>query len=68
MNLMQYIITFFWSFLLVSMLNYVVSSVLSVDFNFMNGVIVSLVFSVLVIIIAAIIPNESTPEAEAEHH
>ncbi|AMO84443.1 YjzD family protein [Solibacillus sp. FSL W7-1472] len=65
---MQYIITFFWSFLLVSMLNYVVSSVLSVDFNFMNGVIVSLVFSVLVIIIAAIIPNESTPEAEAEHH
>ncbi|MEK5184139.1 YjzD family protein [Solibacillus sp. FSL R5-0691] len=65
---MQYIITFFWSFLLVSMLNYVVSSVLSVDFNFMNGVIVSLVFSVLVIIIAAIIPNESTPETEAEHH
>ena len=65
---MQYIITFFWSFLLVSMLNYVVSSVLSVEFNFMNGVIVSLVFSVLVIIIAAIIPNESTPEAEAEHH
>lgn len=65
---MQYIITFFWSFLLVSMLNYVVSSVLSVEFNFMNGVIVSLVFSVLVIIIAAIIPNESTPETEAEHH
>lgn len=65
---MQYIITFFWSFLLVSMLNYVVSSVLSVDFNFMNGVIVSLVFSVLVIIIAAIIPNESTPDMEAEQH
>ncbi len=65
---MQYIVTFFWSFLLVSMTNYVVSSVLGVNFNFMNGLIVSLVFSVLVIIIAAIIPNESTPEAEAEHH
>ena len=65
---MQYIITFIWSFLLVTMLNYVVSSVLDVDFNFMNGVIVSLVVSVLVIIIAAVIPNESTPDAEAEHH
>ena len=65
---MQYIITFFWSFLLVSMLNYVVSSVLDVNFNFMNGVIVSLAFSVLVLIIAAVIPNESTPEIEAEHH
>lgn len=65
---MQYIITFFWSFLLVTMLNYVVSSVLGVNFDFMNGVIVSLVFSVLVIIIAAVIPNESTPEVEAEHH
>lgn len=65
---MQYIITFFWSVLLVSMLNYVVSSVMNVDFNFMNGVIISLAFSVLVIIIAAVIPNESTPDAEAEHH
>lgn len=65
---MQYIITFFWSFLLVSMLNYVVSSVLDVNFIFMNGVIVSLAFSVLVLIIAAVIPNESTPEIEAEHH
>ncbi|MEK4424174.1 YjzD family protein [Solibacillus sp. FSL K6-1523] len=65
---MQYIVTFFWSFLLVSMLNYVVSSVLAVDFNFLNGVIISLAFSVLVFVIAAIIPNESTPEFEAEQH
>lgn len=41
---------------------------MNVDFNFMNGVIISLAFSVLVIIIAAVIPNESTPDAEAEHH
>ena len=65
---MKYIITFFWSFLLVTMLNYVVSSVLGVDFNFMNGVYASLAVSVLVFLIAAVIPNESTPDAEAEHH
>ena len=65
---MKYIITFFWSFLLVTMLNYVVSSVLDVDFNFMNGLYVSLAVSVLVFLIAAVIPNESTPDAEAEHH
>ena len=65
-NLMQYIMTFFWSFLLVTMLNYVVSSVLGVTFDFASGAIISLVFSVLVIIIAAIIPNE--PVADADHH
>ena len=63
---MQYIITFFWSFLLVTMLNYVVSSVMGADFNFVAGAVISVVFSVLVIIIAAVIPNE--PVADAEHH
>ena len=63
---MQYIITFFWSFLLVTMLNYVVSSVLGVDFNFVAGAVISLVFSVFILIIAAVIPNE--PVAEADHH
>ena len=58
--------TFFWSALLVSMLNYVVSSVLGVEFNFMNGLIVSLVFSVLVLIVATIIPND--PVEHTEHH
>ncbi|HWL22598.1 MAG TPA: YjzD family protein [Ureibacillus sp.] len=63
---MQYIATFIWSFLLVTMLNYVVSSVLGASFDFVTGVIISLVFSVLVIIMSAIIPNEPTPEAD--HH
>ncbi|MEO4054249.1 YjzD family protein [Solibacillus sp. CAU 1738] len=63
---MQYIMTFFWSFLLVSMLNYVVSSVIDVPFNFADGAIVSVAFSVLVLIIAAIIPNE--PVADTDHH
>lgn len=63
---MQYIATFFWSFVLVTMLNYVVSSVLGVHFDFVTGAIISLVFAVLVLIITAIIPNEPTPDAE--HH
>ncbi|EON73457.1 YjzD family protein [Lysinibacillus sphaericus] len=64
---MQYIVTFVWSFLLVSMLNYVVSSVLGVPFDFQTGAIISVVFSVLIFVIGAIIPNEPTPEA-ADHH
>ena len=63
---MQYIITFFWSFLLVTMLNYVVSSVMGVDFNFVAGAVISVVFSILVLIIAAVLPNE--PVADADHH
>ena len=63
---MQYIITFVWSFLLITMLNYVVSSVLNVPFDFMTGVIVAVAFAVLVLIITAIIPNE--PAEQAGHH
>lgn len=58
--------TLVWSFLLVTMLNYVVSSVLDADFNFATGAIISVIFTVLVFIISAIIPNEPTPDAE--HH
>lgn len=64
---MQYIMTFVWSFLLVSMVNYVVSSVLGAHFDFMNGVYISLVFSVLVFFIGAIIPNEPVPDADHHH-
>lgn len=67
MKLMQYIVTFIWSFLLVSMLNYVVSAVIGVPFDFQTGAILSVVFSVLIFVIGAIIPNEPTPEA-ADHH
>lgn len=64
---MQYIMTFVWSLLLISMLNYVVSSVLNVPFEFMTGVIVSVAFSVIVLIIAAVIPNDPAVE-HADHH
>ena len=63
---MQYIMTFVWSLLLISMLNYVVSSVLNVPFEFMTGVIVSVAFAVIIFIIAAIIPSE--PVEHAKHH
>lgn len=62
---MQYIMTFVWSVLLVSMLNYVVSSVQNVEFVFMNGIIMSIPVAIMVLIIAAIIPNE--PAAKAHH-
>lgn len=61
---MQYIMTFIWSFLLVSMLNYVVSSVQNVPFDFTLGAILSVAFAVLVFIMSAIIPNEATPETK----
>ncbi|WP_369823351.1 DUF2929 family protein [Sporosarcina sp. P17b] len=51
--------TFVWSFLLVAMLNYVAGSIGGTEFDFMAGVTVSIVLAVLVLIITAIIPNES---------
>jgi len=49
------------------MLNYVVSSVLGAPFDFKVGAIISVVFSILIFVIGAIIPNDPTPEA-ADHH
>ncbi len=56
---MHYIMTFVWSFLLVAMLNYVAGSIVDVGFDFMAGVTVSIVLAVLVLIITAVIPDES---------
>ncbi|SFQ24106.1 Protein of unknown function [Psychrobacillus psychrotolerans] len=62
---MQYIMTVFWSVVLVTMLNYVVSSVQNVEFVFINGIIMSIPVAIMVLIIAAIIPEEPTAKA---HH
>ncbi|AQU80037.1 YjzD family protein [Planococcus faecalis] len=59
---MQYIGTFFWSFLLISLVNYVVSAVQNVPFDFMVGVYISIVFSILIFVMVAVIPSELTPE------
>lgn len=55
--------TFIWSFLLVSMLNYVSGSIASVSFEFVPGLIISLIVSVFVILI-----GESFPEGEVADH
>lgn len=59
---MQYIGTFFWSLLLISLLNYVVSAVQNVDFNFMLGVYISVAVTILIFIMSSLIPE--TPAAE----
>ncbi len=62
---MKFILTILWSFLLITMLNYVVSSVVAVPFDFLLGAIISVGVSVIIFIVTAIIPNE--PVAH-EHH
>ena len=62
---MQYIMTVFWSVVLVTMLNYVVSSVNGVDFNFMHGLYMTIPAAIIIILITTVIPNEPV---EAKHH
>ncbi|MBM7653703.1 YjzD family protein [Neobacillus cucumis] len=51
--------TFFWSFLLVQMLTYVVSSMTEgAVYNFAQGSIAAVVVTVLILIVTTIIPNE----------
>ncbi|WPK12344.1 YjzD family protein [Lysinibacillus louembei] len=64
---MQYIMTFFWSFLLVSMLTYVVSSILGVDPNFGLAAILSVAVSILVFIIAAVLPSAPVADTDSHH-
>lgn len=55
---MKYIMAFVWSFLLVTMLNYVAGSIAGiVSFDFMTGVIVSVILGVFIILITAAIPD-----------
>lgn len=55
--------TFLWSFLLVTMLNYVSGSIASVSFEFLPGLIISLIIAVFVILV-----GESFPEGEVADH
>ncbi|MCW1926717.1 YjzD family protein [Bhargavaea beijingensis] len=61
---MQFIFTFIWSFLLVTTLNYVVSSVNAVPFDFGLGAIVSVVAALFLFIMSAILPEEPLPDYE----
>ncbi|WP_342528886.1 DUF2929 family protein [Chryseomicrobium sp. FSL W7-1435] len=54
---MQYVTVLIWSLILVTMLNYVVSAVINVDFVLMNGFIMGVVMAVAIIVIDAILPK-----------
>ncbi|MBE1555059.1 YjzD family protein [Sporosarcina limicola] len=54
---MRYLMTFVWSFLLVTMLNYVAGSIANIPFDFISGAIMSVVLAVFVLIISASLPE-----------
>jgi hypothetical protein len=60
---MRFVMTFFWSFCLVSMLNYVSGAIANVSFDFLPGAIISVVAAVIIIIL-----GESFPEGEVADH
>lgn len=60
---MRYILTFVWSFMLVTLLNYVAGAIANVQFNFEAGAILSVVVAVLVILL-----GESLPEGPISDH
>ncbi|MET0785951.1 MAG: YjzD family protein [Paenisporosarcina sp.] len=62
---MKFVFTFIWSFLLITLLNYVVSSVNGVPFDFKLGAILSVVVAVFLFVIIKIIPDE--PVAQENH-
>ena len=60
---MKYVMTFFWSFCLIAMLNYVAGAIANVPFDFIPGVIASVILSVIIILL-----GESLPEGEFADH
>jgi len=63
---MRYIITLFWSVLLMSMLTYVVGSMVSAAFNLQTALILGIVSTILIYIIPAILP-EGSEKSGLEH-
>jgi hypothetical protein len=54
----RYFWTLFWTFLLVQMLTYVVSSMNGAEFDFKLGSILAVVVTILLFIVSSVIPNE----------
>ncbi|MBB6176728.1 Mg2+/Co2+ transporter CorB [Anoxybacillus tengchongensis] len=50
--------TFFWTFLLVNMVTYVVSSMIGAAYHFSTGTTLAVVATVLILLIAQLIPND----------
>lgn len=64
---MQYIMTFVWAFILVQMVNFVLMSLGGGnDLNLPFATIISVIFGILAMIIAHLVPNEPIP-AHEEH-
>ena len=60
---MRFVMAFFWSFCLVSMLNYVAGSIANIPFDFAAGTVVAVILAILVILL-----GESFPEGEVADH
>ena len=54
---MRYVLTFVWSFCLVTLLNYVVGAIANIPFNFEVGILISVVVAILVILVGESIPE-----------
>ncbi|ASV66244.1 YjzD family protein [Cytobacillus kochii] len=63
---MQYIWTFIWTFLLMNMVTYVVSNMNGVSYDLQTATILSVVVSILLYILAAVIP--AAPEEKEGLH
>lgn len=55
---MKYFWTLFWTFLLVQMLTYVVSSMLGVEFDYKVGSIIAIPAAILISIVPMVLPND----------
>lgn len=60
---MKYIMAFVWSFLLVTMLNYVAGSIAGLPFDFRAGLVASIVLAVIILCITSL-----TPDGEVADH
>jgi len=64
--MMKYFVTFFWTFLLIQMVTYVVTSMLGTAFDFKTGSILAVIVTVLIYVLGVLIPDTPT-EKEAVH-
>jgi hypothetical protein len=57
-NTVKFFWTFFWTFLLVQMATYVIGSMQGIAYQFSTGALLGIVVTVLIIIIANLLPDE----------
>lgn len=65
---MQVIFGFVWSFLLVQMASYVISSMTGGTYDFQQATIISFVVGIIVMLLSVFIPNEPVEQQSATHH